>query len=752
MSQVSKLSKISLSDIQRELGGSIDASGHVRCPSIGPEHKGPDNTSMSVWIGDDGDIKVSVFNSDLYGGTIEATKDEIRRRLGMAPHPAALLIDGVVIHPKAAPKPKATPAPKSAPKRKGHRDSKGNWLPGSTPETAELTDVFPYTFPVPDWQPPTKDAVAPGVLSYETCRIEWPDANNLKGYSKTFLQRRPDPQKPGGRLWNMHGVEPLLYRLPETLEAIREGAAIFVVEGEKAANALWALCIPATTASGGAKAPFPASLASWLKGAKVVLMPDNDEPGRAHMEKVAKALVGVAASIHTLILPNLPAAGDVVDWLAADPKNDSDRLYDLKADATPFVPVPAEPTAPEADWMSKYDRHPKTEAIYQNTSNVRVALDNDPALRGLVTYNRMRDEFVLNRAVPGTPGCGEYPRPFDDDDLPDIQAHLQHSCYLPNVGPRPVTDAFRGWAKAHSFHPIKDYLEALVWDEKERLPSFLSVYHGAANGAYEQAVGTMFLISMVARIYQPGCQCDYTLVLEGKQGAGKSTFCRLLAGEQFSSSSLPTDLSIKDASHHIGGFWLMEFPELASMIRTEPAALKSFLTRRSEKFRPVYKTATVDRPRQCVFVGTTNNETYLRDVTGDRRYWPVKVDKLDRDALIRDRDQLLAEGVHRFKAGEHWWPEEGFEEVTIQPEQSARFEEDGWRDDVEDFVKFKSITTIADVARGIGLSINEIGKTSVHNRLRVILSRIGWVKDGRTVSGRTRWVLKGMEGAEDLFE
>jgi predicted P-loop ATPase len=224
------------------------------------------------------------------------------------------------------------------------------------------------------------------------------------------------------------------------------------------------------------------------------------------------------------------------------------------------------------------------------------------------------------------------------------------------------------------FHPVFNFLENLKWDGVPRLENWAPVYLGAQDNPYNQKVGRYFVISMIARIYKPGCKCDYMLVLEGDQGIGKSKACSILFGRYFS-DYLP-DIASKDACHHVSSFWGIEIAEMHVFTRAETAALKSFISRTEEQYRPPYGRMEVRLPRQCIFIGTTNQDRYLKDETGGRRFWPVKCGRIDIQKLKDDRNQLLAEAVVRFKKGWAWWPDQEFEEHTIKPEQAERQEFD----------------------------------------------------------------------------
>lgn len=206
-----------------------------------------------------------------------------------------------------------------------------------------------------------------------------------------------------------------------------------------------------------------------------------------------------------------------------------------------------------------------------------------------------------------------------------------------------LTETLAYFSGQNHFHPVKDYLEGLSWDGVNRIENAFKTYLGAKMPPkYLQAVSRKFFLALVARIYEPGCKFDHLPVLEGKQGIGKSTFGRILVGDKWFMDGLP-DLADKDAALNLQGIWLCEMSELSSLYRSQLEVAKAFITRQTDKVRPPYGARRVELPRSTVFVGTTNDRDYLVDSTGNRRFWPVLISACDFAALIRDREQLLAE-------------------------------------------------------------------------------------------------------------
>jgi predicted P-loop ATPase len=330
------------------------------------------------------------------------------------------------------------------------------------------------------------------------------------------------------------------------------------------------------------------------------------------------------------------------------------------------------------------------------------------------------------------------PRPMTDVDVACIKKLLQQHG-LKRIGSESVREAVAIIAQRYCFHPVREYLIDLVWDRAPRVESLFSAYFGAERSPHVDAVSRMFLISMVARIFEPGCKADHLPVIEGRQGEYKSTACRILAGQWFS-DNLP-DVSEKDASQHLRGKWLIEVAEMHAMSRADATVLKSFISRQEERYRPSHARLEVHEPRQCIFIGTTNKDTYLRDETGGRRFWPVKCGKINLVILERDRDQLFAEAVHMYRNDANWWPDKDFEFTHIAPQQEARYEADAWEGKIATYLDTTTITrtTIGDVARfALGFETRNINTTD-QRRITAVMERLAWE---RKPSGGVRWWTK----------
>jgi predicted P-loop ATPase len=369
-------------------------------------------------------------------------------------------------------------------------------------------------------------------------------------------------------------------------------------------------------------------------------------------------------------------------------------------------------------------------------ANALVGLRHEPGLKDLFAYDEMARVPILMRPLEQADQFE--PRPVTDVDVGIVQERLQHLA-LKRLSKDVAHQAIDIRTHETAYHPVRDYLQALQWDGVPRLDRWLVEYLGTEATRYASAIGRMFLVSMVARIFEPGCKADYMLIIEGPQGELKSTACRVLGGRWFS-DNLPEVTVGKDASQHLRGKWLIEVSEMHAMSRAEAALLKAFITRTTERYRPSYGRKEVIEERQCVFVGTTNRSEYLRDETGGRRFWPVKAGTIDIEALTADKDQLLAEAVRAYHAGAKWWPDREFEQEHIAPEQAARYEGDAWQDAIGKYLDVLVIkkVTVGQVAReALGIEMARIG-TADQRRVAAALEQLRWTRQPKDHNG-TRW-------------
>ena len=318
-------------------------------------------------------------------------------------------------------------------------------------------------------------------------------------------------------------------------------------------------------------------------------------------------------------------------------------------------------------------------------------------------------------------------------------------------GKEPTRDAAETLAIQNPFHPIRDYLDSLRWDGEPRLDRWMTTYLGAEDTPLNTAIGRVMLIAAVRRVRDPGIKFDTILVLEGEQGVGKSSAIRVLArSENFSDQNILT-LDPKTQMELLEGIWIYELCELEGLSRAETSKVKAFASRSVDQGRPAYGRFKETRPRQCVFIGTTNEDKYLRDMTGNRRFWPVTAGKIDLEALQRDRDQLFAEASHREEKGEslvlpeELWP-------VAQTEQEARLEDDPWIDILSELhpSNLDQVAGMVRVASGhllefpLGLEPNR--QQQFHTtRLAAVMRKLGWhgpapvkLEDGKVVRGYQR--------------
>ncbi len=327
--------------------------------------------------------------------------------------------------------------------------------------------------------------------------------------------------------------------------------------------------------------------------------------------------------------------------------------------------------ADDIDWMQSLALHEKTGAPLKTTDNILLILEHDPNLKGCVSHDELKNRPIARRDLPWRK-LGTQTEWTDTDD-----AGLRH--YLEKVyeitGKDRIYDGFALAAQRHPTHEIRDYLKALRWDGVKRLDTLFIDYLGAADSEYTRAVTRKTLTAAVARVMCPGIKFDYTLVLTGKQGTGKSTALKILGGDWHNDSV--TVFKGKEVAELIQGYWIIELGELAGMNKAEVNDVKQLATRREDVYREAYGRHAKPYPRQCIFIGTTNDHNYLRDHTGGRRWWPLDLDvtgptKSVFKDLAAERDQIWAEAFVCWQCGEKLYLEGAAEEEAKVQQEDHR--------------------------------------------------------------------------------
>lgn len=313
--------------------------------------------------------------------------------------------------------------------------------------------------------------------------------------------------------------------------------------------------------------------------------------------------------------------------------------------------------------------------------NVKDTLDN---IVLILQHDKLLESIAFNRHRDGIDSRGELPWKqlkdgWNDSDNAMLKVYLNKIYGI--YSPTKTRDAVLAVAAGRSYHPIMEYLDTLPkWDGVQRVDSLLADYFGADKSTYTGAIIRKTLVAAVARIYKPGTKFDSVLILNGPQGIGKSTFFAKLAGKWFSDSLTLTDMRDKAGPEKLQGYWILELSELAGMKKTDIETVKSFISRMDDKYRASYGVNVESHPRQSIIVGSTNAENgFLRDITGNRRFWPVKIggesSKKPWNMTEEEVRQIWAETLVMFKHGEQLYLDATDAKVAVE-EQAGAMESD----------------------------------------------------------------------------
>lgn len=369
-------------------------------------------------------------------------------------------------------------------------------------------------------------------------------------------------------------------------------------------------------------------------------------------------------------------------------------------------------------------------------ANALRLLETSASWKGVIGFDEFSGQhWILAKPPTDDPESRFTKRPLRDRDLRVLVSWVQRNG-VPAT-PSNITEAILEFAEQAPFHPVKDYLENVAWDRTPRLETFLGHFAGVADSPLFRAWAKCWMIQAVARIFEPGCQAEAMLILEGRQGIGKSSLLKTLFGPWYA-DHLP-DLRDKEAMIQLRGKWLIEVAELATFSRTDANRIKGFVTSRVDRFRVPYGRMAEDVPRSTVFAGTVNpgGGGYLKDPTGGRRFWPMEVTKrIDIAAITSVRDQLWAEAAHLYQGGHLWHIDDPALMALAKEAQEDRLETDPWDERIAENIEGKREVMISEILLDLGVATDRQDKRSQDRVLFFLRSR-GWVR-GWGHGGRKR--------------
>ena len=506
-----------------------------------------------------------------------------------------------------------------------------------------------------------------------------------------------------------HGLWPL-YRRDEIADAQR----VFLVEGEKCADIVARLKLAGTTSAHGATA---AKKTDWapLAGKELIIMPDHDEAGENYRDDVVAEL-GKLVTIPIIKVLDLGLKGkgdDIEQWLGTLPESWSNeviaRELNRLADQAPAWKSPATkaPILKRGKWVScQYNSRLWLE---QQGLGDKIRLDR---FKGIISVDD---------------------KPLDDTMIISMNGQIEAS-QRTRWSQEHVRSALIDIGNEHAYSPLTDWLDTLQWDGESRLDLFFRDAYQCELDPYTTACARVLFLSAVARAYQPGCQTDVMVVLIGPQGIFKSTGMKALCHDPSWFTDNIGDISDRKIGEDLQGKWIVEFSEFSRINRATADVTKGFLTRTSDWFRPAYGRVSKDHHRSCVFVGTSNTEELLQD-TENRRYMPIHCKPGNIAWIKSNRDQLWAEAVSRYRAGEKHWIEDKDVLEACRRHQNAARNVDAWEDILREEFAGRNTIALADILDALGLKPDRYGK-SEQIRVGIALKALGFKRARQSTGER----------------
>lgn len=383
---------------------------------------------------------------------------------------------------------------------------------------------------------------------------------------------------------------------------------------------------------------------------------------------------------------------------------------------------------PDHEWKStlikRVDKKTGQIEYLCRAANFIKILENDANWKGRLRFDEFRQ------------GITDRETEWADHHLVELKAWLEETWIAGEVKTAVVREAVEAVAHHHAYHPVKEWLDGLQWDQTERIPTFFGDYCGVPINPYSSAVAHSLFVSAVARIYQPGCKVDTMVVLEGTQGIGKSKLVQALFGSRWH-CDITQEPGGLDFYQNLRGKWIGEFSELSAMGKADQNKIKQALTQTQDTYRASYGHYSRTYPRQFIFIGNTNKSEYLADETGARRYLPIECTEITPEAVEAIREQLWAEAVYRYRAGEKWW-----DIPDSEREQERRYQMDSWQELIQPWLAGKTKVLINEVLSDALLIKADRHDRSAQIRVGNILRRLKWKPHQETGGERRRFYVK----------
>jgi predicted P-loop ATPase/5S rRNA maturation endonuclease (ribonuclease M5) len=625
---------------------------------------------------------------------------------------------------------------------------------------------------------------------------------NLDGgiIAKKQIFRKPDGSKTaiwyrmenGQYVKGLNGLKMPLYHLHKFTKAT---GTLVIVEGEKDAETMERLEYAATTSPNGAGSKWRKEYNKYLKDRNVVIITDNDEPGEAYGKDIAEKIQGDAADVKLIrsadIYPDVKHKGDISDIAAAVGDAETKQLLidaikrtaNYKPDAAPNEgaapePVSAVDAAVDVEISETTDdTQSETEYTYQKLEKIGFSTKwrkqgGMLCYDGVKKCNRNIKLYIWFRNLLNDVRYNEFAgyaerlkggkwEKISDYDLLQLITRIEKKAYTEG-GDYADLKVISEWdikkefvadyilENAKRVNPVKEYFESLHWDGKERISTLLHTVLGADNNAYTTTATRLFLLGIISRIYEPGTKFDYMIILQGRQGYGKSAFLKALAVKpEWYGSIGAAHMGGTDAKKLLGedaaGKIILEYEELDGIRQTTAEKLKATITRTDDQYRQAYSVLSEMHPRQYVFAGTTNNGQYLSDPTGNRRFLPIPITK--KGFLTPETvNQVWAEAFTLYKQGNFkLYLDDDVETIAeTYRDNATRLISDDFTETIESFLNCRTpngtpiqTTTVKEIYQA--LYDDPLGKMKYNDAQKIIITALNmlqWTNKQVKINGK----------------